>query len=65
MRKEVENHVQICGSAYEAAQDADAVVISTERDEFKSFDYGKIYEDMHKPAFLFDGRLFNELGGTA
>ncbi|ORY95047.1 UDP-glucose/GDP-mannose dehydrogenase family, NAD binding domain-domain-containing protein [Syncephalastrum racemosum] len=56
-RKEVENHVQICGSAYEAAQDADAVVICTEWDEFKTLDYGKIYENMHKPAFLFDGRL--------
>jgi UDPglucose 6-dehydrogenase len=58
-RKEVEKHVTICSSAYEACQDADAVVLITEWDEFKdtALDYQKIYDNMHKPAFLFDGRL--------
>ncbi|KAI8093865.1 UDP-glucose/GDP-mannose dehydrogenase family, NAD binding domain-containing protein [Halteromyces radiatus] len=58
-RPQVEKHVQICRSAYEAAQDADCVVIVTEWDEFRDdrLDYGKIYAGMHKPAFLFDGRL--------
>ncbi|KAI8355614.1 UDP-glucose/GDP-mannose dehydrogenase family, NAD binding domain-containing protein [Choanephora cucurbitarum] len=58
-RKQVEKSITICSSAYEAAQDADAVVIVTEWDEFKSehLDYQKIYDNMHKPAFLFDGRL--------
>ncbi|RCI05920.1 UDP-glucose 6-dehydrogenase 1, partial [Rhizopus stolonifer] len=38
---------------------ADAVVLVTEWDEFKSdvLDYKQIYENMNKPAFLFDGRL--------
>ena len=52
--------VTICKiSAYEAAAGADAVVIVTEWDDFKDdkLDYQKIYEGMHKPAFLFDGRL--------
>jgi UDPglucose 6-dehydrogenase len=58
-RKEVEKHVTICGSAYEACHDADAVVLVTEWDEFRdtALDYQKIYDNMHKPAFLFDGRL--------
>jgi UDPglucose 6-dehydrogenase len=33
------------------------VVIVTEWDEFKSLDYNEIYNNMNKPAFLFDGRL--------
>ncbi|CAG8454644.1 300_t:CDS:2 [Funneliformis mosseae] len=49
--------VTIAKSAYEASEDADAIVITTEWDEFKELDYTKIYEKMHKPAFIFDGRL--------
>ncbi|ORX53138.1 nucleotide sugar dehydrogenase [Hesseltinella vesiculosa] len=58
-QKEVEKKVQICSSAYEAAEGADAVVIVTEWDEFRDdqLDYTKIYAGMNKPAFLFDGRL--------
>ncbi|KAI8379371.1 UDP-glucose/GDP-mannose dehydrogenase family, NAD binding domain-containing protein [Radiomyces spectabilis] len=58
-RKELEKQIQICASAYEAAEGADAVVIVTEWDEFRDdqIDYTKIYDSMHKPAFLFDGRL--------
>lgn len=46
---------------YEAAKDAHAVLILTEWDEFKDYDYGKIYESMLKPAFLFDGRNILDL----
>jgi UDPglucose 6-dehydrogenase len=56
-RKEIDDKIEICGSAYEAAKDADAVIVVTEWDEFKALDYTRIYSDMHKPAFLFDGRL--------
>jgi UDPglucose 6-dehydrogenase len=49
--------VQICQSAYEAAQHAHAIVICTEWDEFRFLDYAKIYQSMIKPAFAFDGRL--------
>ncbi|CDS07144.1 Putative UDP-glucose 6-dehydrogenase [Lichtheimia ramosa] len=58
-RKEVEKHIEICSSPYEAANGADAVIIVTEWDEFRDdqLDYNKIYAGMHKPAFLFDGRL--------
>lgn len=41
---------------YEALKDAHAVAIMTEWDEFKTYDWGKIYSEMKKPAFIFDGR---------
>lgn len=41
---------------YAAAQDAHAVLVLTEWEEFKAYDYKKIYNSMLKPAFLFDGR---------
>ncbi|KAI9264447.1 UDP-glucose/GDP-mannose dehydrogenase family, NAD binding domain-containing protein [Sporodiniella umbellata] len=58
-RQQVEKQITICSSAYEASKGADAVVLVTEWDEFKSdaLDYKQIYENMNKPAFLFDGRL--------
>jgi len=49
--------VSIAESAYAAAEKADAIVILTEWDEFKTLDYQKIYSSMNKPAFIFDGRL--------
>jgi UDPglucose 6-dehydrogenase len=41
---------------YEAARGAHAVIILTEWNEFRSYDYRKIHDSMEKPAFLFDGR---------
>lgn len=49
--------ILILKDPYEAALNADAVVIITEWDEFRSYNYQKIYDGMRKPAFLFDGRL--------
>jgi len=43
-------------NAYEACKDAHAVAVLTEWDEFTTYDWQKIYESMHKPAFIFDGR---------
>jgi UDPglucose 6-dehydrogenase len=40
----------------EACDGAHAIVVLTEWDEFKTYDYEKFYEKMMKPAFLFDGR---------
>ena len=39
-----------------AAKDAHAIAILTEWDEFKDYNWDALYEDMLKPAFLFDGR---------
>ncbi len=41
---------------YEACKDAHAIAILTEWDEFKEYDWKKIYDSMLKPAFIFDGR---------
>lgn len=46
---------------YEAARDAHAVLILTEWDEFRALDFQRIYDGMHKPAFLFDGRNILDL----
>lgn len=51
----------VAASAYEAAAGAHAVAIVTEWDEFKTLDYAKIFEGMHKPAFVFDGRNIVDL----
>ncbi len=41
---------------YEACRDAHAIAVLTEWDEFKGYDWQKIYDGMKKPAFVFDGR---------
>lgn len=41
---------------YEACKDAHAVAVLTEWDEFVNYDWQKIYDNMMKPAFVFDGR---------
>ncbi len=40
----------------QAAEEAHAIALLTEWDEFKTYDWDTIYENMLKPAFLFDGR---------
>ncbi|MFP9112543.1 UDP-glucose 6-dehydrogenase [Flavobacterium sp. RHBU_3] len=41
---------------YEALQGAHAIAVLTEWDEFKGYDWQRIYDNMNKPAFVFDGR---------
>ncbi len=41
---------------YKAAEDANAIVITTEWSQFKELDYSIIFDSMKKPAFIFDGR---------
>ena len=41
---------------YDAIAGAHALAIITEWDEFKTYDWQKIYDNMSKPAFIFDGR---------
>jgi UDPglucose 6-dehydrogenase len=43
-------------NAYDACKEAHAIAILTEWDEFKEYDWQKIYDSMLKPAFVFDGR---------
>ncbi|GMR53497.1 hypothetical protein PMAYCL1PPCAC_23692, partial [Pristionchus mayeri] len=53
----VEKLVSVFSDPYEAAKDAHAIVVLTEWDEFKTYDYSRIYGSMVHPAALFDGRL--------
>jgi len=51
----------IVDSAESAAKDAHAIAVVTEWDEFKTIDFSEVYENMPKPAFLFDGRNLLDL----
>ena len=48
--------VQVTSTAYETCKDAHAIAVLTEWDEFATYDWQKIYDNMLKPAFIFDGR---------
>ncbi|MFA7446209.1 MAG: nucleotide sugar dehydrogenase [Flavobacteriaceae bacterium] len=48
--------VRVVNDPYKACHQAHAVAVLTEWDEFKTYDWQKIYENMYKPAFVFDGR---------
>ena len=43
-------------SPYLSCENAHAIAVLTEWDEFVNYDWQKIYEGMQKPAFVFDGR---------
>ncbi len=52
----VENNISIANDCYEAADDAHAIAVLTEWDQFKALDFEKVHASMHRPSFLFDGR---------
>ncbi|WP_010179172.1 UDP-glucose 6-dehydrogenase [Aquimarina agarilytica] len=54
--EENESLVSVVNDPYESCKGAHAIAIMTEWDEFKTYDWQKIYEQMQKPAFIFDGR---------
>jgi len=49
-------YVSSCENAYDACDGAHAIAVLTEWDEFREYDWQKIYDGMLKPAFVFDGR---------
>ena len=46
----------VAKDSMETTKDAHAIAILTEWDEFKNYDWEAIYNNMLKPAFVFDGR---------
>lgn len=48
--------VEVVNDPYEACKDAHAIAVLTEWDQFKDYDWKAIYDNMKKPAFIFDGR---------
>ncbi len=57
------DRLTVCADPYEACRGAHAVAVLTEWDAFKpdQLDYERIYRDMEKPAFLFDGRNITDV----
>ena len=53
---ENDNYLSSEKDPYKAVQGAHALAIITEWDEFKTYDWKKIYDSMSKPAYIFDGR---------
>lgn len=51
-----ESRFVLSPSALDACRDAHAIVVLTEWDCFRSYDYSEFYRAMQKPAFVFDGR---------
>jgi UDPglucose 6-dehydrogenase len=54
--KEYGGDIEYQENPYRAAKGAHAIAIITEWDLYKTLDYEKIYHEMEKPAFIFDGR---------
>ncbi len=48
--------VYVHNNPYSAMENAHAVAVITEWDEFKGYDWKMVYDKMKKPAFIFDGR---------
>ena len=48
--------VKVVNTSKEACNEAHAIAVMTEWDEFVEIDWQTVYENMLKPAFLFDGR---------
>ena len=55
-RQLIEENIQFAQSGAEAADDAHAIALLTEWDEFSESDFASIQAKMKQPAFVFDGR---------
>ena len=75
--EDIKKGITVYNDPYEVCKDAHAIAILTEWDEFAAYDWQKIYNNMQKPAFVFDGRnildakkmteigfIFNAIGGA-
>ena len=55
-KEENSNFLKTKNDPYKAVEGAHAIAVLTEWDEFKTYDWRRIYNSMQKPAFIFDGR---------
>lgn len=55
-KDEIASLVYVHSDPYTAIEKAHAIAVLTEWDEFKKYDWQKVYDLMLKPAFVFDGR---------
>ena len=49
-------YVSVCKNHMQSIEKTNVIAILTEWDEFKNYDWEKIYNKMSKPAYVFDGR---------
>ena len=54
--EENERYLNVVNDPYIAVDKSHAIAILTEWNEFKNYDYARIFNQMLKPAFIFDGR---------
>ncbi|MFN3534524.1 MAG: nucleotide sugar dehydrogenase [Desulfatiglandales bacterium] len=54
--KGLSGNIEFVEDPYEAAKGSDAIAVITEWELYRNLDYGRIYDTMQKPAFIFDGR---------
>lgn len=75
--EDIKKGITVFEDPYEVCKGAHAIAILTEWDEFAAYDWKKIYDNMQKPAFVFDGRnildakkmksigfIFSTIGGS-
>jgi len=68
-RKELSTNLQLCENPYQVAEDADALVLATEWNEFKQLDFKKIFQLMKTPVLVdgrnqWDSKKLREIGFT-
>ena len=61
--------IQLCQDPYQVAEDADALVLATEWNEFKQLDFERLFRIMHTPILmdgrnLWDSKQLREIGFT-
>lgn len=60
-KREIEQRIIIHTDPYKAMDSAHAIAILTEWEEFCTYNWQKVYDNMLKPAFVFDGRNILDL----
>lgn len=54
--EDIEQAVSVHQNPYQAMAETHGICVLTEWDEFKTYNWRKVYTSMSKPAFIFDGR---------
>jgi UDPglucose 6-dehydrogenase len=54
--KDYANRVEFCQDPYIASAGAHAIVVLTDWKEYQRLDFEGIFDNMQRPAFIFDGR---------
>lgn len=52
----VDKLVEVSSDPYKAMEGSHGIAVMTEWNQFKDYDYSKVYNTMPKPAYIFDGR---------